>query len=559
MTIGHQAVLFGIALAARTACGASQPAGGVVFDHPAGFYQSAFTLTMAAATERTTIYYTTDGVAPKPDQANRYVHPIGIAGTAIVRAAAFDATTNLTGTAAATFLFVPDILKQTGAQFPKIWGTNQGRPVPACYGMTTANEENTAARETVAAGLQSIATLAIIADPADLFAPDTGIYTHPLARGADWERGVSLEMFEAAGRRVFQCGCGLRIHGGTSRQPAESPKHSFRLAFKKRYGPARLQFPIFGTGGAQAFDTLILRAGNNDSWLSSKGGERQRADYLRDEWMRRSMLDMGHPSARGCFVQLYLNGLYWGVYNLCEEPGQSLLAADPTAVTNHFDVIKAGKIEAGDKVVWDQMMALANAGVTDDPSYEEIGRYIDLPELADYLILNFYGGNSDWDRSANWFAIRPRTPAGRFQFLVWDGEGTLGNPGADTLDFDDDESPPRLFHKLSENAGFRKLFAARAQKLLFNDGPLTPEKSAARHRALAESVAPALAAEAARWGTYRRDVAPAKTGPSEIYTVATHWQPEVTRLLTQYFPRRRDVLLNQFRERGLFTDPPGEP
>ena len=564
MTAGNHAVfkvLFCFALAVVTARAASQPtrAGEVAFNHPGGFCPSAFTLALTAPEENTTIYYTTNGDDPQSATASRYVRPIEVATTTIVRAAAFDARTNLAGTGTRTFLFVADVLKQTGAQFPKTWGTNQGKPVSAYYGMTTANEENADARQTVAAGLQAIATLSIIANPADLFASETGIYTHPLERGVGWERQVSLEMFDADGRLAFQCGGGLRIHGGTSRQPEESPKHSFRLDFKKRYGPARLQFPMFGAGGAQEFDTLVLRAGNNDSWLSSKGEERRRADYLRDEWMRRSMSDMGHPSARGRFVHLYLNGLYWGVYNLCEQPGPDLLAGDPTNAATEFDVRKAAKTEAGDESAWNKMMTLANAGVNDDRSYEEIGRYLDLPELVDYLILNFYTGNSDWDRSANWYAIRPRTPGGRFQFLVWDAECTLGNLEADMLDFDDDESPPRLFHKLSENAAFRKLFATRARQILFNDGPLAPEKSAERYQALAGSVASALTAEAARWGNYRRDVQPYKTGPYESYTVAKHWQPEVNRILTQYFPQRRGVLVNQFRERGLFADQVAEP
>ena len=564
MTAGNHAVfkvLFCFALAVVTARAASQPTrpGEMTFDHPGGFCQSAFTLALTASEKKTTIYFTTNGDDPQPATASLYVRPIEIATTTIVRAAAFDARTNLAGTGTRTFLFVADVLKQTGAQFSKTWGTNQGKPVPAYYAMTTTNEENAAARQTVAAGLQSIAALSIIANPADLFSPETGIYTHPLERGVGWERQVSLEMFDADGRLAFQCGGGLRIHGGTSRQPEESPKHSFRLDFKKRYGPARLQFPVFGAGGAQEFDTLVLRAGNNDSWLASQGKERRQADYLRDEWMRRSMSVMGHPSARGRFVHLYLNGLYWGVYNLCEQPGPDLLVGAPTNAATEFDVRKAAKTEAGDESAWNKMMTLANADVNDDRSYKEIGRYLDLPELADYLILNFYAGNSDWDRSANWYAIRPRTPGGRFQFLVWDGECTLGNLVADTLEFDDDESPPRLFHKLSENAAFRKLFATRARQILFNDGPLAPEKSAERYQALAGSVASALTAEAARWGNYRRDVQPYKTGPYEGYTVAKHWQPEVNRILTQYFPQRRGVLVNQFRERGLFADQVAEP
>jgi hypothetical protein len=322
-----------------------------------------------------------------------------------------------------------------------------------------------------------------------------------------------------------------------------------------------LRVPLFGPDSAREFDDLVLRAGSNDSWLDSNGAHRRRATYLRDEWMRRSMRDLGYPSARGCFVHLYLNGLYWGLYNLCERPGPSLLERNGAAAID-YDFRKADEIESGDSAAWDKMMALANAGVADERSYRNIREYLDLTELVDFLILNFYVGNSDWDRSANWWAIRPRIPGGKFQFLVWDAERILKDPEINTVDFDDDESPTRLFSKLSENAAFRTFFAERAHRLLFDNGPLSPEFSAARFRTLADSVRKALPAEAIRWGGYRRDVHQYKTGPFERCTTQQHWQPEVSRILTGFFPQRREILLDQFRERGLFpptvtAKPPG--
>ena len=469
-----------------------------------------------------------------------------------MRAAAFDRDVSLTRTAARTYLFIPTILTQTGAQLPSVWGTNGAQLVPAQYEMPRTITEDTASRQRLMKGLRSLPALSIVADPEDLFSPATGIYLHPTERGAAWERPVSIEMLDPQGRSGFRADCGIRIHGGVSRRPEQSPKHSFRLVFKQCYGSVKLSYPLFGTEGMREFSGLLLRAGNNDSWLDSNGEQRHRAAYVRDEWMRKSMQAMGYPSARGSFVHLYLNGLYWGLYNLCERPGPSMFAGDQADSTPEFDVRKGGETESGDKRAWDKMMALANFGVSGEHSYAEIGRYLDLPALADFLILNLYAGNSDWDRSANWFAVRPRAPGGRFRFYVWDAERTLEDPAADTLDFDDDESPPRLFHSLSENAAFRKLFAARVQQLLFGNGPLAPEVSAERFRTLANSVATAMTVEAARWGTYRRDVYQFKTGPYERYTVEDHWQPEINRILTGYFPQRRDILLNQFRERGLF-------
>ena len=522
------------------------------FDHASGFYESAFLLALSAPVKGATIYFTTNGATPQPATALRYQGPLPISTTTIVRAVAFDRGQPLTAVATRTYLFIPVILRQTAGQFPAFWGTNGSELVPAHYAMSADLAQNTQSREIVAEGLGSLPSLSIVTDPENLFASDTGIYLHPLERGTAWERPASVEMLAQGGRDGFRADCGLRIHGGMSRHPEQTPKHSFRLTFKRRYGSAQLHFPLFGAEAPRDFDELILRAGGSDSWLDSDGERRHRAAYIRDEWMRRSLHAMGYPSSRGSFVHLYLNGLYWGLYNLCERPGAALLAGDQTDSALEFDAIKAGKAESGDPVAWTKMMALANAGLGDQHSYDEISHYLDLTELADYLILNFYAGNSDWDRSANWFAARPRTPGGRFRFLVWDAECTLQELEANTLDFDDDESPPRLFHMLSENPAFRSLFADRAQRLLFGSGALEPQAAAERYRALANSVAKALAAEAARWGTYRRDMHPYKSGPYDCYTVEDHWQPEVNRLLTRYFPQRRGIVLDQFRERGLF-------
>jgi hypothetical protein len=406
----------------------------------------------------------------------------------------------------------------------------------------------------LSAGLRSLPALMIITDSANLFSPETGIYVHPTERGPSWERPAFLEMRDGSGSRQFGIRCGLRIHGGLSRRPEESPKHSFRLIFQPPHGTEALRFPLFGTAGVREFSSLLLRAGNNDSWLSSNGAQRRRATYLRDEWMRRSMQAMGYPSVRGVFVHVYLNGFYWGLYNLCEAPNPSVYAQDPLGPTAEYDARKGDSVLSGDNEVWAKMTALADAGLADERRYEEIGRCLDLIEFVDYLVLNCYVGNTDWDRSSNWIAVRPRKPGGRFQFLPWDAEVILDNPEVDMLGFDDDESPMHLLHRLADNARFRRLFADRVQRLLFGSGPLAPTAAAERCRVLAEYICKAMTPEAARWGTYRLEVHPYKTGPYECLTVAGHWQPEIDRLTTRYFPQRREVLLRQFQACGLFPE-----
>ena len=133
---------------------------------------------------------------------------------------------------------------------------------------------------------------------------------------------------------------------------------------------------------------------------------------------------------------------------------------------------------------------------------------LDLPAFIDFVLLNLYGANADWDRGSNWYAGRRRTPSGPWRFFEWDGERTLETVTDNRLGTDDDESPMRLFQRLRGYAPFVQAFAARAKIVLGEGGPLSPVPAAARYQKLADGLGPAIAAEAARWGAYRREVAP---------------------------------------------------
>ena len=82
--------------------------------------------------------------------------------------------------------------------------------------------------------------------------------------------------------------------------------------------------------------------------------ERLRGDYARDQWMRETAAAMGMPAARGKFVQVFINGLYWGLYNLVERPDAAFMAAlDGEEPFNH-DSRNADKVLArvfGDSAV----------------------------------------------------------------------------------------------------------------------------------------------------------------------------------------------------------------
>jgi hypothetical protein len=445
------------------------------------------------------------------------------------------------------------VLRQDGAGFPKTWGTNNGRPVIADYEMDPNVVNDPVFRAETIAALRALPSLLVKLDAADLFGSQGGIYTHPRESGEAWERACSMEFFPTNADAGFAVSAGMRVQGGWNRRPEESPKHSFRIVFKKKYGAAKLKYPLFG-GGVEEFDQLILRGGNNHSWLHWSAEERRSADYLRDQWIRATYAAMGHFSARGTFVHLYLNGLYWGIYNLTERPDEHFAAGHLGGRAADYEARNAGKILSGDDVAWKRLFALANAGVTNKAQLDTVTELLDLPAFCDYILLNLYGANGDWDAASNWYAARRRHAAGRFIFFPWDGERTLENVNDNRLNVNDDLSPSRLFQKLRASPAFRAEFAKRSRQHLSGEGVLTASQAAGRYRRLAESLDPAIPAESARWGDYRRDVHQYKEGPYELYTRDTHWRPEVKRLLENYFPKRTVVFAAQLKAAQLYSD-----
>jgi len=518
---------------------------------PSSLRNSPLDLTLSCRTPGARIFFTTNGSLPSPNRDPLYSSPLRIESSTVVRAIAARDGWAPSEVLTRSFIFPKTVLNQTGTSWPITWGQRDGVPVTADYDMDPEIVNNPAYTKDLLQGLHELPTVSIVANPHDLFDSNTGIYSNPMETGTDWERPASFEIIQPSDAPGVQVPCGIRIQGGWNRRPEECPKHSLRVLFKSEYGEPKLSYPIFGRAHTTEFDTLILRGGCNNSWLHWSGEERIRGDYARDEWMRQTSAAMGQPAARGQFVHVYINGLYWGLYNLTERPSAEFIASRSGGTPNEFDSRNAEKVLSGDNAAWVKLFQILNAGVPPQSNLDDIRPLLDLPNFCDYMLLNFYGANADWDRSSNWYAARRSNPPGPFQFLIWDGERTLEDPRDNRMDFDDDLSPPRIFHKLSGNRTFQSIFQERVRLHCSPGGVLSPEATAHRFTAIANQLQNAIVAESARWGDYRRDVHPYKTGPYLLCARDTHWRPEISRLQRDYFPLRTSILIKQLRQRGL--------
>src|SRR4029434_10320364 len=116
--------------------------------------------------------------------------------------------------------------------------------------------------------------------------------------------------------------------GNASRDPLKNPKHGFQLKFKGDFGESSLDYPLFPNSPIKNYDDIILRPDFNSSWRhwSDSAGngngsfQRTRATRIRDAWSKETFRTMGGLASHHRLVHLFINGLYWGTYDLAEQP-----------------------------------------------------------------------------------------------------------------------------------------------------------------------------------------------------------------------------------------------
>ena len=537
-----------------------------------GFYQAPFMLELASETEGATVRYTTDGSVPSEENGEVFAGAVEIGRTTVLRAVATRDGWLPSGVMTKSYLFAGDVAGQTrssvlAAGLPASWGgqvADYGLD-PRVVGAGGSDSFGGKYVRTLEADLLSLPTISLVGESDDFFG-GSGIYSNPNARGAAWERAVSFEWIDPAGGEAFQQDAGVRIQGGAFRRFDLSLKKSFRLTFRERYGAPRLKRSLFGEDAASELDSVVLRANGNDAWRW--GGAS--ALYIRDAYAMETARAMGMVVSHSGFAHLYINGIYWGLYNPAERPDAAFSSIYHGGKRAEWDAINQDSVPDGDGAAWQRMLAMARSGLADDASYQRIQGndpdgtrnpayevLLDVDNMIDYMILNLYLGNADWPHR-NFWAGRNREGEEGFQFYPWDTETAMGlNSGLNTNRTGVSGSVATAYAAARANANFRARFGDRVHAHFFNGGclyvnpearvwdPGAPENNlpAWRFSALADVVDSAVVAESARWGDQLN---------ATPYTRDEHWRRERDDLLRNYFPQRSAVVLGQFRAVGLY-------
>ncbi|UCD50875.1 MAG: lamin tail domain-containing protein, partial [Phycisphaerales bacterium] len=534
----------------------------VEFSHDRGFCDAPFELTLTCDTPEATIYYTMDGTDPyskvrQMPGGRVYREPILIFETTCIRAKAFRAGWMPSQTETYTYVFVSDVLHQSNQPpgFPSRWGSRS-----ADYEMDPAILDDPRYRGLMEEALMSLPSMSLVLAEEDLFDSSKGIYTNSGNSGVNWERPGSIELFYPDGREGFQSNCGVRIQGGWFRTPNACSKKSFRLLFKGIYGTTKLRYPLFGDDAAEEFDTITLRGGANDGYTWS-GNERY-AQFTRDQFARDLQIATGHAGSHGMFVHLYVNGLYWGLYNPCERPDGSFAASYYGGDKEDWDAFKhkSFTISQGGRSALNQARSVCQEAAGSPEAYQRLQgnnpdgsrnpdypHLLDVPNYIDYMIVNMWSGNWDWPWNNYWLA-RKRTPDSTgFKFFCWDTEDIMLSSRS-PLYMDNVTSPDStdvgVFHTLlRQNPEYRQTFGDHLHRYFFNQGFLTPELLIERYQTMADSIEMAIIPEVARWG----DQHGRNMDQDDWFTMRD-------RILETYLPQRSDIVMQQFRSAGLYPN-----
>ena len=535
----------------------------VAFSLPHGIYDTPMTVALSSPMDDARLVYTTDGSTPTEQHGTPYTQPLDVAATTLLRAVTLRPDYAPSPVVTQSYIFVESVLQQPADPpgWPTTWGFQPlnrgpfvaGDAVPADYAMDARITDNPIYGNALPDGLLALPSVSLVTDMANL-----DIFAIPQARGREFERPVSIEWIDPKGAdNGFQVNAGFRIQGNAGRLEY-IPKHSFRLFFRQLYGAAKLNYPLFATSHITEFETLTLRSGVNRSFAgdfvdeAANLDQREKATYLRDEWARASQIAMSGAGSHGRFVHLYVNGLYWGLYNLVERPDSAFAASYMGGQEEEWSSFNHGGAVSGSEDRFKVLLDLAHTGGLQDPDqYATFLEFLDPAQFSDYVILNWYGGNPDWPET-NWYAS-VQNPAGRNRFWVWDAEAIFEDGAMIRLGGEPNVGAPYpnvvklLFEAAWANPDFRLVFADRLYHNLYHDGALTDAAAIERWQTLQTAVEDAIVAESARWGDVRY---------AEPITVAD-WQAANADVLRQ-MQGNGDKLIRLARDVGYYplVDPP---
>jgi len=375
------------------------------FSHTAGQYADAFTLTVMAADDLE-LRYTTDGNVP---DENSPLYTDGI----IVESREGDPNTISEIPVTADFLAYEVEGEVYKINTIRVQAFLNGQAVSDIHTRSYIIEEEE--------DRYTLPMVSLVTAPDNFFDDSTGIYVpganydgndentmNTFQRGSDWERPIHFEYFEE-GELILAQDAGVRLHGGASRRDRQK---SMRLYARSEYGDSKFRHPFFESKDIDEFKRLLLR-----------GKPTSNNTFMTDELTSRLLddTDLAHMATKE--VVVFLNGEFWGIYNIRERIDKHFIEANYGVDEDDLTLLEdnpssSGCCIEGDAEEYVAMLDyIADNDMTNSAVYDSVQQLMDVENYMDYLITEFYVANYDWPRNnvRYW-----KEDGGKWQWLLYD-------------------------------------------------------------------------------------------------------------------------------------------
>ncbi len=345
-----------------------------------GFYTSTQTVALSSAAG-TRIHYTVDGTTPT-ERSALYTAPLTIAETTVVKARVYGNGQLPSRIVASTYLIdeattLPVI--SIGVAPDYLWDDQIGIYVEGSNGRVEANCTSNL----------------------------------PYNWNQDWERPITIEMFENDGTAAFEENAGIKISGNCTRALAQK---SLAIHFRDKYDDDTLNYPIFAEGVAQ-HQSLILRSSASDwGWAMMRDSVAQTIIATEFDW----------DGQRSRPAVVFINGTYWGIHNIRDKLNEAYIEEKHGYDQDEVDILKWDKliVEGSDQHYRALITYIDEHDLSDAEAYAYVQTQMDVSQFIDYQIGEIYLDNNDWP-GGNIKYWRPQQPDGRWRWLTFDMDLTM--------------------------------------------------------------------------------------------------------------------------------------
>ena len=225
------------------------------------------------------------------------------------------------------------------------------------------------------------------------------------------EKKINFEFYESDGT------LGVSFMGGTKLTGMDSRKRdqkSMAIYLRKEYGLQEVTYPFFKDSDIYTYSSFTLRNAGEDPY-----GIRIQDTVL--TYALKNQMDIDMQDYRA--VVVYLNGKYYGLYNMREKLNSDYLKSHYNLEKGSYDLIKYMTASEGTTQNYQNILNyIRTHSVKDQKVYEYIKSQIDVQELCNYLIVESYYGNTDQGNIRYW-----KSTDGKWRFMLYDLDWSLWN------------------------------------------------------------------------------------------------------------------------------------